>query len=81
MARRHQQLEDSLKLHQFLHDVEDEQTWMREREPLASDTDLGSTLTSVQILLKKHKVCIILYALVIIVMVAGIYLTIQYKSN
>ena len=80
MARRHQQLEDSLKLHQFLHDVEDEQTWMREREPLASDTDLGSTLTSVQILLKKHKVCI-LYALVIIVMVAGIYLTIQYKSN
>lgn len=57
MARRHQQLEDSLKLHQFLHDVEDEQTWMREREPLASDTDLGNTLTSVQILLKKHKVC------------------------
>lgn len=56
MARRHQQLEDSLKLHQFLHDVEDEQTWMRQREPLASDTDLGSTLTSVQILLKKHKV-------------------------
>ena len=56
MARRHQQLDDSLKLHQFLHDVEDEQTWMREREPLASDTDLGNTLTSVQILLKKHKV-------------------------
>lgn len=58
MACRHQQLEDSLKLHQFLHDVEDEQTWMREREPLASDTDLGNTLTSVQILLKKHKVCV-----------------------
>lgn len=58
MARRHQQLEDSLKLHQFLHDVEDEQTWMREREPLASDTDLGSTLTGVQILIKKHKVSI-----------------------
>ena len=58
MAHQHQQLEDSLKLHQFLHDVEDEQTWMREREPLASDTDLGSTLTGVQILLKKHKVVI-----------------------
>ena len=60
MARRHQQLDDSLKLHQFLHDVEDEQTWMREREPLASDSDLGNTLTSVQILLKKHKVYIML---------------------
>ena len=57
MAKRHQQLEDSLKLHQFLHDVEDELTWMREREPLALNTDLGSSLTSVQSLLKKHKVC------------------------
>ena len=60
MARRHQQLEDSLKLHQFLHDVEDELAWMREREPLASNTDLGSSLTSVQSLLKKHKVCSII---------------------
>jgi hypothetical protein len=78
MARRHQQLEDSLKLHQFLHDVEDEQTWMREREPLASDTDLGNTLTSVQILLKKHKVCV--YTLGIIVIVAEIYLNTQHIS-
>ena len=57
MSRRHQQLEDSLKLHQFNHDVEDELSWVREREPLASSSSLGSTLTDVQSLLKKHQVC------------------------
>ncbi len=56
MARRHQQLEDSLKLHQFNHDVEDELAWVREREPLASSSSLGSTLTGVQSLQKKHQV-------------------------
>ncbi len=56
MARRHQQLEDSLKLHQFNHDVEDELAWVREREPLASSSTLGTTLTSVQNLQKKHQV-------------------------
>ena len=58
MARRHQQLEDSLRLHKFIYDVEDEKAWMREREPLAKSTDLGNNLTSVQILLKKHQVCV-----------------------
>ena len=56
MARRHQQLEDSLKLHQFRHDAEDEVNWIRERNPLASSSDLGRTLTEVQSLLKKHSV-------------------------
>ena len=56
MARRHQQLEDSLRLHKFIYDVEDEKAWMREREPLARSTDLGNNLTSVHILLKKHQV-------------------------
>ena len=56
MARRHQQLEDSLKLHQFRHDAEDEVSWIRERNPLASSSDLGRTLTEVQSLLKKHSV-------------------------
>jgi spectrin beta len=54
MARRHQQLEDSLKLHQFQHDVEDEVTWVRERNPLAASSDLGRTLAEVQSLQKKH---------------------------
>ena len=57
MARRHQQLEDSLRLHQFVHDVEDELGWVREREPPVASSERGSSLTSVQNLLKKHQVC------------------------
>ena len=56
MGRRHQQLEDSLKLHQYRHDIEDEMAWVREREPLANSTALGNSLASVQGLLKKHQV-------------------------
>ena len=56
MARCRQQLEDSQRLHQFVHDVDDELGWVREREPLASNSDLGNNLTSVQNLLKKHQV-------------------------
>ena len=58
MAHRHQQLEDSLRLHQFIHDKEDELRWVREREPLASSSALGNSLTTVQSLLKKHQVII-----------------------
>ena len=56
MAHRNQQLEDSLKLHQFRHDMEDEVGWIRERTPLATNPILGHTLTEVQNLLKKHQV-------------------------
>ena len=56
MARRHQQLDDSLKLHQFQHDVEDEVNWIHERQPPASSSDLGRTLAEVQSLQKKHLV-------------------------
>ena len=56
MARRHQQLEDSLKLHKFVHDIEDEMAWIREREPVASSTALGNSLTNVQNQLKRHQV-------------------------
>ncbi len=59
MGQRHQQLEDSLKLHEFNHDIEDEMAWIREREPLANNTSLGQSLTSVQSLLKKHQVCVV----------------------
>ena len=56
MGRRHQQLDDSLKLHEYIHDIEDEMAWIREREPLANSTALGRSLTGVQSLLKKHQV-------------------------
>ena len=48
-------MEDALLLYQFLRDVEDEQTWIQEKLPLASSTDLGSSLSAVQTFQKKHQ--------------------------
>jgi spectrin beta len=56
MSRRHQSLDDALELQQFYKDVDDELTWIREKEPLAAASDLGQNLTGVQNLLKKHQV-------------------------
>jgi hypothetical protein len=43
-------------LHQFYLDVEYELLWIHEKMPTAQSTDLGSTLTAVQNLVKKHQV-------------------------
>ncbi len=56
MALRRSQLEDSVQLHQFTHDSNEEMRWVREREPAANSTLLGDSLTSVQGLIKKHQV-------------------------
>lgn len=55
MTIRGDNLEDSLLLHQFIRDVEDELQWLAEKEPLATSKDLGSSLTAVQSLQKKHQ--------------------------
>lgn len=52
---RRDNLEDSLLLHQFLRDAEDEIQWLNEKEPLAASKDLGNNLTAVQSLQKKHQ--------------------------
>lgn len=52
---RRENLEDSLQLHQFLRDAEDEIEWLREKDNLASSVDLGNSLTAVQSLQKKHQ--------------------------
>ncbi|XP_050079457.1 spectrin beta chain, non-erythrocytic 1 [Anopheles maculipalpis] len=52
---RRDNLEDSLQLHQFLRDAEDELLWLNEKEPQAASKDLGSSLTAVQSLQKKHQ--------------------------
>ncbi|XP_035225862.1 spectrin beta chain, non-erythrocytic 1-like isoform X1 [Stegodyphus dumicola] len=52
---RRENLEDSLLLHQFNRDVEDELSWISEKEPLAASTDLGNNLVTVQNLQKKHQ--------------------------
>ncbi|XP_015599750.1 spectrin beta chain, non-erythrocytic 1 isoform X3 [Cephus cinctus] len=51
---RRDNLEDAKLLHQFTRDVEDELHWLSEKEPLAASTDLGSSLTTVKRLQKKH---------------------------
>jgi spectrin beta len=48
-------LEDALLLYQFLRDVEDELSWIREKHPVAASTELGTSLSSVQTLQKKHQ--------------------------
>ncbi|XP_060065678.1 spectrin alpha chain-like isoform X1 [Ylistrum balloti] len=55
MHDRKQKLEDALRLQQFLRDVEDEEDWIREKEPIASSTNRGRDLIGVQNLLKKHQ--------------------------
>lgn len=52
---RRDNLEDSLQLHQFLRDAEDELSWLNEKEPQAASKDLGNNLTAVQSLQKKHQ--------------------------
>jgi spectrin beta len=56
MQIRRDNLEDALLLHQFLRDVDDELQWVAEKERQASSTDLGTSLTAVQSLQKKHQV-------------------------
>lgn len=52
---RRDNLEDALLLYQFLRDVEDELSWIREKHPVAASTELGTSLSSVQTLQKKHQ--------------------------
>lgn len=52
-------LQESRKLWQFYWDMADEEGWIRENEQLMSSPDLGHDLTSVLLLLNKHKVGIV----------------------
>ncbi|KAK7068041.1 Spectrin beta chain, non-erythrocytic 5, partial [Halocaridina rubra] len=52
---RHENLQDAMLLQQLLKDIEDELQWVTEKEPMASNQDLGSSLTAVQNLQKKHQ--------------------------
>eukprot|EP00041_Stephanoeca_diplocostata_P037687 m.1437305 g.1437305 ORF g.1437305 m.1437305 type:complete len:2502 (+) comp25086_c0_seq1:132-7637(+) len=47
-------LNESLKLQHLLRDVDDEALWVRGRQRVATSTDYGRDLTSVQSLVKKH---------------------------
>ncbi|XP_060033349.1 spectrin beta chain, non-erythrocytic 2, partial [Erinaceus europaeus] len=55
MKARCQRLQASREQHQFHRDVEDEILWVTERLPMASSTEHGKDLPSVQLLLKKNQ--------------------------
>ena len=55
-AERRARLEESRKMWQFYWDMADEEGWIKEKEQLMSSPDLGHDLTSVHLLLNKHKV-------------------------
>ena len=56
IATRRTQLEDSLKLFQFLHAVELEMAWIKEHKLQAASVDYGNSYEAVQNLQKKHNV-------------------------
>ena len=55
LLARKAKLEAAHALHEFLRDVDDEEAWIREKEPLASSTNRGRDLIGVQNLIKKHQ--------------------------
>jgi hypothetical protein len=63
-AERRARLEESRRLWQFYWDMEDEEGWIREKEHLMSSPDLGHDLTSVHLLLNKHKVMVVIHKLI-----------------
>lgn len=44
MVARKQKLADSLRLQQLFRDIEDEETWIREKEPIAASTNRGGSI-------------------------------------
>ncbi|XP_058795855.1 spectrin alpha chain [Phymastichus coffea] len=54
MRARRQRLQDSLRVQQLFRDVEDEEAWIREKEPIAGSSNRGRDLIGVQNLIKKH---------------------------
>ncbi|KAM9317060.1 spectrin beta chain, non-erythrocytic 1 [Gastrophryne carolinensis] len=55
LTERKKYLLASKEIHQFNRDVEDEILWVEERMPLATSTDHGHNLQTVQLLIKKNQ--------------------------
>ncbi|KRY60696.1 Spectrin alpha chain [Trichinella britovi] len=55
MSRRKEKLAESLRGHQLFRDIEDEFSWIREKEQIADSTNRGRDLIGVQNLIKKHN--------------------------
>uniref|UniRef100_A0AAR2IQW5 Spectrin beta chain n=1 Tax=Pygocentrus nattereri TaxID=42514 RepID=A0AAR2IQW5_PYGNA len=55
LKKRRSNLMASREIHQFNRDVEDEILWVEERMPMATSTDHGNNLQTVQLLIKKNQ--------------------------
>lgn len=55
-VERRARLEESRKLWQFYWDMADEENWVKEKEQIVSTGDIGHDLTTINLLLSKHKV-------------------------
>ena len=49
-------LEESLKLHTFYRDLEEEDIWLSEKEYFVSSTEYGSDINTTTLLLQQHNV-------------------------
>ncbi|XP_055307281.1 spectrin beta chain isoform X2 [Sitodiplosis mosellana] len=54
-VERRSRLEESRKLWQFYWDTADEENWIKEKEQIVSTEDIGHDLTTINLLLSKHK--------------------------
>ncbi|VDN60745.1 unnamed protein product [Dracunculus medinensis] len=52
---RRDNLNKAITVHQFLRDIDDEESWIKEKKLLVSSDDYGRDLTGVQNLRKKHR--------------------------
>ena len=55
MVGRKNKLSEAYRLFQFFRDIEDEEDWIHEKEPLVSSTNRGRDLIGVQNLIQKHQ--------------------------
>jgi spectrin alpha len=61
MMSRKERLAESLAAQQLFRDVEDEEAWIREKEPIVASTNRGRNLIGVQNMIKKHQVSILTF--------------------
>ncbi|XP_052133456.1 spectrin beta chain [Frankliniella occidentalis] len=54
-VERRSRLEESKRLWQFYWDMADEENWIKEKEHIVSTGDIGHDLTTIHLLLTKHK--------------------------
>ncbi|KHN74467.1 Spectrin alpha chain [Toxocara canis] len=52
---RREKLNKAITVHQFIRDIDDEESWIKEKKLLVSSDDYGRDLTGVQNLRKKHR--------------------------